>query len=284
MSAGISPYSSVGYSFVLEDSVAGRHYAKAYAGAGGISQVYLGLSANLFDWVALGVNAYYMFGTIDNTTSLAFSDASVGASTMYKSLTMKGFRFRYGMQFFHTFDKHSFVLGGIIEAKQKLRNEYVQYELITMDYVALMDEGFEAPMTYGGGLSYTYDNRLMLAFDYMKQNWSDVLYYNKVGTLRDRTKMSMGVEYRHNELSRNYAERMYWRVGASLIDSYVPNANGLDFSVSMGIGLPLRMSATVVNAAIEYNRRTSMVNIQENCLKLVVNVSVNENWFFKRKL
>jgi hypothetical protein len=142
------------------------------------------------------------------------------------------------------------------------------------DAVALMDEGFEAPMTYGGGLSYTYDNRLALAFDYMKQNWSDVLYYNKVGTLRDRTKMSMGVEYRHNELSRNYAERMYWRVGASLIDSYVPNANGLDFSVSMGIGLPLRMSATVVNAAIEYNRRTSMVNIQENCLKLVVNVSV----------
>lgn len=284
MSAGISPYSSVGYSFVLEDSVAGRHYAKAYAGVGGISQVYLGLSANLFDWVALGVNAYYMFGTIDNTTSLAFTDASVGASTMYKSLTMKGFRFRYGMQFFHTFDKHSFVLGGIFETKQKLRSEYVQYELSTMDSVALMDEGFEAPMTYGGGLSYTYDNRLALAFDYMKQNWSDVLYYNKVGTLRDRTKMSMGVEYRHNELSRNYAERMYWRVGASLIDSYVPNANGLDFSVSMGIGLPLRMSATVVNAAIEYNRRTSMVNIQENCLKLVVNVSVNENWFFKRKL
>ena len=133
MSAGVSPYSSVGYSFVLEDSVAGRHYAKAYAGVGGISQVYLGLSANLFDWVALGVNAYYMFGTIDNTTSLAFSDASVNSSSMYKSLTMKGFRFRYGMQFFHTFDKHSFVLGGIFETKQKLRSAYVQYELSTMD-------------------------------------------------------------------------------------------------------------------------------------------------------
>jgi hypothetical protein len=63
MSVGVNPYSAVGYDFAISDSInSDYYYTKGYKGEGGFTQVYGGLSANICDWVALGVNAYYMFG------------------------------------------------------------------------------------------------------------------------------------------------------------------------------------------------------------------------------
>ena len=41
----------------------------------GISEVYGGLSFNLFDWVSLGANVYYMFGDVINSRSVSFSES-----------------------------------------------------------------------------------------------------------------------------------------------------------------------------------------------------------------
>ena len=65
MSLGVNPYSAVGYNFALADSInSDYYYTKSYSGDGGFTQVYGGLSFNICDWVALGVNAYYMFGDV----------------------------------------------------------------------------------------------------------------------------------------------------------------------------------------------------------------------------
>ena len=79
MSLGVNPYSAVGYNFALADSInSDYYYTKSYSGDGGFTQVYGGLSFNICDWVALGVNAYYMFGDISQTRSLNFTDADSG--------------------------------------------------------------------------------------------------------------------------------------------------------------------------------------------------------------
>lgn len=283
-SAGIMPYTVMGYSFGVKDSVGGHEYGISYIGEGGITQLYGGLSFNIMDWVALGANFYYMFGEINNETVLSFTESDIHGSDMWKNMRVGSFRFRYGLQFFHTFDKHSFCLGGIFENKQRLNGEYAQYEINSLDSVLVSNTGFEVPMTYGGGLSYNYANRLIVACDYYRQDWNDVLYFGEKGTLKNRAKISFGCEYRHNPNGRNYAERMFWRVGASIIDSYVANSGQKDFSISAGFGLPLRTSATMVNTTLEYIHRASINKLNENCLKLTIAVSVNENWFFKRKL
>lgn len=284
-SAGVMPYSSMGYDFVLTGAVSGYDYSVTYYGEGNIAQAYGGLSFNLFDWVALGGNFYYMFGSLENITGLTFSDGSLSSTVMYRSMSISSWRGRYGIQAFHTFaKKHDIVLGAIFESKLPLRGEYIQYEFNTLDSVLVTSEGFDLPMMWGVGASYTYDNRLVVAFDYTQTNWGEARYFGQTGELRNRGKYALGVEYRHNPYGRNYAERVRWRVGASLQDPYTPATTGKDFTVSMGFGFPLRTSATLFNATVEYTRRTSMATVQENVLKLTLNAAINETWFMKRKL
>ena len=284
-SAGVMPYTSVGYDFALSGSSGGYDYQIKYQGEGGITNVYAGLSFNILNWFALGANFYYMFGDATNAIDLSFSDKAVTGSTMYQNMRVNSFRFRYGAQLFHTFaDRHRIVLGAVLENQQKLRGEFVQYELSTLDSVLVQEDGFQLPLYYSVGASYCYDDRLLIAFDYSNQAWNNAKYFGLTNVLRNRSRYAFGVEYRHNRLSRNYAERMYWRLGATVMDSYVLQGRKNDFTVSAGIGFPLRTSETLFNLALEYTRRHSAATLVEDNLKLTINVAVAENWFFKRKL
>ena len=284
-SAGIMPYTSVGYDFALGGTAGGYDYQINYQGEGGITNVYAGLSFNILDWVALGANAYYMFGDATNAINLTFSDNAVTGSMIYQNMRVNSFRFRYGAQLFHAFgDLHKIVLGAVVENKQNLRGEFVQYELSTLDSVLVQDKGFQVPLYYSVGASYCYDDRVLIAADYSNQAWNDAKYFGLTDVLRNRSRYAFGVEYRHNRMSRHYAERMYWRLGATVMDSYVRQGGKADFTVSAGVGFPLRTSETLFNLALEYTHRNAAANLVEDNLKLTFNVAVAENWFFKRKL
>ena len=284
-SAGVLPYSSVGYDFALTGSESKYAYTINYQGEGGITNVYAGLSFNILDWFALGANAYYMFGDATNAVQLTFDNTDLHEKLMYANMKVRSFRFRYGAQLFHTFaDRHEVVLGATFENRQKLNGEFVQYELTTLDSVLVQTQGFQLPMYYSVGFSYCFDNRLLFAADYSRHAWSQAQYFGTTNALRDRSRIHLGVEYRHNNMSRNYAQRMYWRAGFALLDSYVGQTNRKDFTVTLGMGFPLRTSASLFNLALEYERRNATAQLTENNLRLTVNIAVAENWFFKRKL
>ena len=87
-------------------------------------------------------------------------------------------------------------------------------------------------------------------------------------------------------MSRNYAQRMYWRLGANYTTSYSMQTTMPELGVSMGMGFPLRTIGTIINTTFEYGHRGALDGgtLGENYLRFVVNVAVAENWFFKRKL
>lgn len=290
LSAGVLPYSSVGYNIALMDSInSDYHYSKSYAGEGGISEVYGGLSFNIMDWFAVGANIYYMFGNVTNARTLAFQEAGLTSVTMLSAIKVNSVRYRVGAQFFHTFGDHTVVLGGVFEPKRRLRCTYGEIESSLLDSVYISDDDpdfrMEMPMQYGAGFSYTWANRMTIAADYSRQCFSDVVYMKEgSGLLKDRSKIAVGLEYRHNPMGRNYAERVLWRIGGSFSDSYVQKIKTPDFSVSMGVGLPLRNAGTVFNASVEYTHRGDMTGLQENAVRLTLNASISENWFFKRRL
>ena len=291
MSLGVTPYSAVGYNFSISDSIRqgdeySYHHTKTYSGEGGFTQVYGGLSVNICDWAALGANVYYMFGETTQKRSLTFTDASLKSVDQGDYLRVNSLRLRYGAQLFHTFGKHTIVLGGMFENKQRFSNcEYKQIESSTNDTVATMDAGFEMPMVYGAGVSYGYADRLTIALDYQCQDWSNVLYFNQENMLSARHRFAIGAEYRHDPMSRKFVDRMYWRVGANYATSYTVQFDQPSLAVTMGFGFPLRTIGTVVNTTIEYGRRgLGNAPLNENYLRLVVNASISEHWFFKRKL
>ncbi len=283
--AGVMPYSSVGYDFAVAGSEGGHDFTLKYMGEGGIAQVCAGLSFNILNWVALGANFYYMFGDVTNGTELVFDESGISGSLMYRNMEVRNFRMRYGLQAFHTFAKdHEVVLGAVMEHRQRMNGEYVQYELYTLDSVIVESSGFQVPLYYSVGASYRYKDRLTVAFDFARTEWSKAKYFGQKGQFKDRSRYALGVEYRHNPMSRNYGERMFWRTGVSMTDSYVRATNSKDWSVSLGMGFPLRTTATILNFAVEYTRRNPLQGMKENNLKFTLGVGVNETWFFKRKL
>lgn len=286
MSAGVTPYSAVGYKFALADSInSDYYYLKSYSGSGGFTQVYAGLSFNICDWVALGVNAYYMFGSVTQNRNLTFTDASLDSVSQVDNLTANSLRLRYGVQLFHTFGKHSISLGAIYEHKQAFsRMTYEQIENTTNDTVSTMYGGFEMPMTYSLGLSYDYANRFLLGLDYQYQDWANASYFGENNGLNSRHRWAMGIEYRNNPESRKYIDRIMWRAGVNYTTSYTSNYDHPELGVTVGVGFPLKTSGTVINTTLEYGRRGNVNILNENYLRFVVSASICEHWFFKRKL
>ncbi len=286
MSLGVTPYSAVGYNFALTDSInQDYYYSQKYRGTGGFTQVYGGLSANICDWVALGVNVYYMFGNIEQSRGLSFTDATMDSVQIVERLSANSLRLRYGMQVFHTFGKHTVNMGAVYENKQPFsRMNYEQIEMTTADTISNISTGFDMPMMYGVGLSYSYANRWLIGADYMCHDWANANYFGQTQSLKKRHRMALGAEYRNDPTSRKYVDQIYWRLGVNYTTAYTNRYNEAEWGVSMGVGFPLRTAGTVINTTLEYGKRGTRNVLSENYLRLVVNASISEHWFFKRKL
>ncbi len=287
MSVGLLPYSSVGYEITLEDSIPGYHYKMDYEGDGNISQVYGGLSFNICNWFALGANVYYMWGDLNRMRMVSFTESGLQTTVQDEMLSVSNVRFRAGAQFFHSFDKHAFNVGAIFENKMKLHSELIVIETQSDDSIPIFVDGWQLPMVWGVGASYTWDNRLTVAFDYEHQYMASALYNGAPGSvsgLKDRSRFAGGVEYRHNPMGRKYAERMIWRAGISVQDEYLATIGAKRISASVGIGFPLWTIGTVINTTFEYTHRGSRAGLEDNSLRFTIGASIAESWFFKRKL
>lgn len=290
--AGITPYSSIGYDINQVDSLSLPDYDAiySYVGQGGMSQVFVGLSFNICDWVALGANMYYMFGESTNSRSVSFAQAGLTSISQVSYMKVNSFRFRYGIQVFHTFGDHAFTVGGIFENKSTLKSTYNVLESSMLDTMTTYPNDahpkpFEMPLVLGVGASYTWANRLTVAFDYSCEQMSKARYFDQVGTLNDRNRYALGIEYRNNPAGQRYVDRVMWRVGCCITDNYATQlSNVKNITASLGFGFPLRNAGTVFNASVEYTHSGTKSFLEENSIRLTINAAICENWFFKRRL
>ncbi|OJV35078.1 MAG: hypothetical protein BGO29_09670 [Bacteroidales bacterium 36-12] len=298
-SAGMLPYSFSGYNFYDTDSIqipdnsstdTYAKYTRGYNGSGGISQIYSGFGVKFLKHFSVGVNAYYMFGNVNNTRTLTFDTESFSASQSIQDnvISVNSFRLRYGLQYFQTLkENHDLSIGVIFENKSPLNGQFIQYNVAIPSDTITYNQAFETPLTIGTGVNYLYNNKLSLSADFMLQQWNKALFFGKTDSLSNRTKIALGAEYIPNPRGNKYTDRIRYRVGLNLSDPYYKiNGNNLNknFGISFGIGLPLRTSSTMVNAAIEYGKVGEKSLFREDYFKLTFNATFNENWFFKRKL
>lgn len=301
MSIGMLPYSFVGYSYGFKDSVQIQNpindsvflrNERSFAGNGGISQAYLGLSFNLWKRVSLGANFYYLFGNIDhlryeNKTS---TEGTVLYSTTSKSnMHVRSFNTRFGIQYHQPIGKtDELIFGAIYEYKSKLHNT-LDITSIAADTVTTSNAyDFQLPSVYGGGVSYMHDGRLTVGVDFLWQDFAKAKYYGAVDSLHNRMKVSVGAEYIHDPMGQKYIDHMMWRLGANYTSSYI-NVNGVntnDISITCGVGFPLRTIKSIVNFNFEYGHIGSQASnmLREQYFKFGLNISINENWFFKQTI
>ncbi|MDR1337091.1 MAG: hypothetical protein LBK22_09705 [Tannerella sp.] len=297
MSAGILPFSHVGYDFwtVNERDVT---YLDHYSGTGGLSEVYVGLSLDIWrKRLSAGANISYLFGNIDHRSITPLSGVSTTASDVYtkKQVDVHNMKYDFGLQYTHPVSKTERVTLGVAYSPG-MRLKTTSYDqvsfnstftqLVTAD--TARNRGFDFPHSLGAGLSYVKDNKLMLAADVTYQTWSQAKFFDRADEFDDRIRVAAGGEFIPNNFTRLYLNRVRYRAGVHYSNSYAKyRGSGYDeYGACLGVGFPMLDNRSFINASFEYVRVVPGIKtlISEQYFRITVSYTFNERWFAKLKL
>lgn len=298
VSAGILPYSFVGYDFYQTEEqsssmTSGSMTARYdYKGEGGITQAYFGLGVSPFKRFSVGANIGYSFGDIEHSSDVSFTTSAYRSMLQTKKISVSDFFWKVGAQYeIPVGTEKSLTLGVVFEPKSKMSvNASQEIHISGIDTVNIEHaDGFETPMSIGFGVVYGLSERLNVGIDYKRQNWSDVEYFGEK-SFADRNRVAAGAEYLPNKSSKRYLERMHYRLGANFSDSYIEMGGDQlnEYSFSAGLGFPLKkgLNPTVINLTFEYGSygSTSDDKVHEQYCRFMLSATINERWFAKRKI
>lgn len=304
VSAGLMPYSNVGYSFGESLTTDGLTYTNTYSGSGGLNQAYAGLSIDILKRFAVGANFSFLFGNIEHYQNLYFTESTSYISQRSQLLQVRDLKMDFGLQYTHPLSATENVTLGVTYSPKKSMKAKA-YETLskvssssstviesTVD--TLKNVTYELPNSFGVGLSYSKLNHLLVAADFLYEQWGDVKYGTTTGDFQNRYRVAVGAEYEPNNDAKNIFQRTRYRVGAHYGNSYMKANSAADnksygykeYGVSLGLGFPLIDYRSLVNIAFEYVKvkpgHTSMVD--EQYFRITLNYTFNERWFFKFKL
>lgn len=294
-SAGLTPLTHVQYTY--GNNISNGSYTRI--GEGGISQAFAGVAYMPWDWVSIGANIGYLFGSVENYVQVYPENAS--EATFYKTMRISDYRVQVGLQLMHTFaKKHDVTLGVVYSPAKPVLGNVMTYTAnsstgtsIGNDTTTLSMKGnYSMPHSFGAGVSYVYDKRLTVGVDARYELWEKAKFMNantgRDEVMNDRLRVSAGVEFRPKLLSTSYFDYMRYRLGGYYEQSYITVGGNKvqEFGVSCGLGFPFRSDKSMLNIGLEYVHRNSVPNplLSEDHLSVVVSITFNEMWFWQRKL
>ncbi len=298
-SAGLLPYSQVGYAF--GDGIDGG--ASSFEGSGGINQVYLGVAGRPFKGFTVGANIAYLFGTTLNDT---YATTTTGYQSLFERVfKVSDYKLEFGVQYSYRINKDNKLSAGVVFSPAKAFHGHtygVDYLITngtdespdTLGYTSLAGK-YSMAATWGAGISYEWNDRLIVEADATYQPWSKAKYaplegYEKEGSFVDRYKINVGAQFTPRARG-SYLQRINYRLGAYVNRDYLTvQGNTIkEYGVTIGFGFPTPPSMTlrsVVNLSIEYKRRQASpaALIKEDYLMVTLGVNFNEMWFFQNKI
>ena len=301
---GLVPFTERGYdlqSQSVEPNIGTVNYF--FDGSGGLSRFYISNGFTIKKNLSVGLNASYVFGSLERTGRLEFPTQVNIWNTRYVENTSYGdFYFDYGLQYKMKISKNNKLILGFTGAlKPEVSAEFdsytYNYELrsdieIVKDTVSRIDdlEGkVTLPQRYSVGAALSIGSNWRIIADYTWSNWTDFESFSGVDSLADSYRFSAGVLYRPTAIfGSSYWKRVDYKFGGHFGRSFLNlnNTEITDFGVSLGVGLPLRRSYySKFQLAFEYGQRGTTDNnlIQENYFRMTVGVTMNDRWFVKRK-
>ena len=309
MALGAQPCATSGYNMLVDDNETGiGKTTTRFKGSGGLNEVFWGNAFKIGKHVALGANAYYVFGNSQAETSLYFPDSAYYlGSRRSVDVMVRSFMFDYGMLFnTNVSDDMQLGVGLTYTQKINLKGEQtmfirsfeedveteVEYLIDTIAY-GVNETKITMPQGFGVGVSLQKGNDWALGADFNWMQWSQFARQGKTEGLQNSWTASVGAEFtpKHSSIS-SYFSRVAYRFGGFYEHGFVtlPGNDGNDHSinkmgVTAGMSFPLPRTLSKVNLSLEagqYGTREGGL-IQERYAKVSVGISVFEHWFMKRK-
>lgn len=296
VSAGLVPFSSVGYSFGSSMD----NGSSSHQGSGGINQLYVGAGWMPIKNLSVGFNVSYLFGNTYNTVYATSSSTGTG-SVFEQTMEIQDYRFRLGAQYTYNISaKNSVTLGLSYEPGKSVLGKtyvvkYLQNNSAAPDTIApgvvKMNDLFSFAASYGIGLAYDWNERVHAELDFTYQPWKDAKYAQienfSATRLSDRWKVGMGLSYKPDPRG-SYFKRITYRAGAFYNRDYIMagDNNVNDYGVSCGFGFPTSSGRTIVNLGFDYRHRQSSPTalLKEKYFNITLGINFNGNWFYRNKL
>ncbi len=292
-SLGLVPYSSVGYSFGSKIT----NGINSHEGQGGINQLYLGFAGKIFKGFSLGANFSYLFG---HTVNDVYINTDGGSTSLFEQvLRVRDWRVQFGAQYSFDLNKDNRITAGLVYSPGKTllgKATVVKYDVNAdeaPDTLATkrLKGNASLPDTWGAGLNYQCQKRLMVEADFTYQPWSKVqtveLPQFEGTRFADRWQVALGAQFTPS-LRGSYVKRITYRMGGFYNRDYmmVGDNHVREYGVSFGFGFPALASKTVINLGLEYRHRQAHPNplLQESYINIRLGINFNELWFFQNKI
>jgi len=301
-SAGLIPYSNVGYKLKEEISLQGfGTVINYYDGAGGINQFFWGNSIKLGNKLSVGFNASYLFGSIDQRKTLTFPDNESAFQTLIENRILIGdFLFGLGAQYSNNLnDALSYTIGLTFDNKTKLKayQDLMTRNIIstagganidTLELFTGKSSHLTIPTNLGIGITLKHTNKLIIGADYSFRKWSDYESLGVSDSLENSNTLNFGMEYTPDRSDFiNFFKRIHYRLGGHFSNTYLYLKNNQikDFGISFGVGIPFMNTRTSFNLSFEWGQRGTIKNnlLKENYAFISFSLTLYEFWFFKPK-
>ena len=299
-SAGIIPFSAIGYDITTSLNTVNNIQSANYSGDGGISKIYFGSAYKLSDELSIGLNASYLFGSLNRRKKLVYQDGTFFNSRSNSKISLKGYIYELGIIYNKSLnDNKDFSLGfsaynnTSISANKTELLESFRYvgvtELVKDTFVNNTQNGeVYLPRNINIGVSYMKDKKWLLLANYNKQDWSNYKIFDEVDDLEDSQTFSAGMEYTPDYNSfTDYYKTVNYRIGISykMTPLKFNDYQLEEKSLSFGFGLPYKKSATKYDIfCVLGSRGTKNKNlIEEKFCRIGLSITYYDTWFRKLK-
>ncbi len=303
-SFGLLPFSNVGYN-ISEDHYPENigHVQYLNKGEGGINQVFWGNAFKIGKNLSIGINAKYLFGTIDKNRIVAFPDSVYILNTnIQNSVITSDLYFTYGLQYHKQF-KNKIIFGaGLVYShstkinarKETLTRSFfgsvsnVEQWRDTISYTPDNKGNYVIPVNIGGGISFQKKDKWLIGADISWKKWENYSSFGVSDSLQNSMNISVGGQFIPNKYSIfSYWEKVNYRFGLRYSESYLQlNDHQInEVGLSLGMGFPLWKTKSTLNFGIEVGKKGTILDdlIQENYVKFTFGIAFYQNWFIKRK-
>jgi long-subunit fatty acid transport protein len=266
--------------------------------------LYWGNAFKVCKGFTLGMNLSYLFGTLNTTSYAEYETSNTFNSKISNFRYLDGIHFTGGLQYNILIkEKHRLGFGLVYENALKvwsrenlmILNYMGPYSpILNVDTVLVKKDttatNVKMPQIIGGGISYDYKDKILVAVDFTWQNWKRFSMSHCSDSLKNNFITELGVQYVPNPSSSKYYNKMNFRAGAKFATGYMFINDKLisEFALSLGLGLPIRTfnSRSSVNIMVEYGRLGTLKKglILQNYYKLSFNFILQERWYQRRQL
>ncbi len=354
VAVGITPFSNVGYTIsdVNNDPNIGD-VTTIYEGTGGLNQVFFGLGYRPFQkslmhflkskrydslrregkWdeirkkrffkamassFAIGANGYFMFGDLNNTTSVIFPSSATPAYfnvRRIRATRVSDFYSSYGALVSFRIDSIAkkrkdikVTLGTSVYVPTQLSANYKAVAYTYKQFGANIAFPYDTslnverngtigmPLIMSFGLAVRKGIKLTVMGDVSLQNWSYYRFFDEDPKLRNSIRYSLGFQYANNGEWKTrremIKERAMYRAGAFYNTGYLDLKDTRigEYGFSVGVGLPLGLynkffgAFNQINISAEFGQWGTTQNnlVQNKFIRGTIGLTLNQKWFLKR--